>query len=149
MNRQGKVNLAHRKLGATRLKLKNRIFSSESTSRNWCGRIKTKQESDERNYSNWFKETCCVITRIETHGIHWPSIHKQDLSVFAKEIVNVSKRHNILNDVENVNDFFEESRHLGPIMYRSRQPTKTQNSRILKACSTLIKSWLWNILKMF
>ena len=53
------------------------------------------------------------------HGIHEPSIYEQDLSVFAEEIGNVSKRRNILNgnirnkciDVENVYDIVDESHH--------------------------------------
>ena len=65
------------------------------------------------------KETCCVNTRIEKHGIHEASIHEQDLSVLAKEIGNVIKRRNILNvslqnkciDIGNVHVFVDASRH--------------------------------------
>ena len=32
------------------------------------------------------KETCCVNTRIEKHGIHEPSMHEQDFSVSAKRL---------------------------------------------------------------
>ena len=107
-------------------------------------------ESDELHK---LKEICCVITRIDKHGIHEPSRHEQDRSVHAKEVGNVSKRLNFLDasiqnkciDMENTFDFVDASRHpswaLGRITCRMRKCTRKQNSRTLRVCSKLLKSW--------
>ena len=43
------------------------------------------------------KETCCMFTRVQKHGIHGPSIHGEDLSNFGKEVGNVCNQCNIFN----------------------------------------------------
>ena len=51
--------------------------------------------------------------------MHEPSIHEQDLFVFAKEVVDVRNKRNIINEsiqnkcigMGNVNDLVDESRH--------------------------------------
>ena len=110
--------------GATRLKFRSRIFSSESTT----SIQETARDSKKSNRKWWdkifwlhkLKETCCDITRIEKHSIHEPSIHEQDLSFFAEEVRNVLTWRNILktsiqnkciDTEEDVRDFVDESRH--------------------------------------
>ena len=65
------------------------------------------------------KETCCILTRVKTHGIHVPSTHGKDLSKFGEEVVNVCNQRNFLNgriqneciDMGIVFRFVDESRH--------------------------------------
>ena len=39
----------------------------------------------------------CIKNRVSEHGIHEPSIHRQDLSVPAKEVGNVNRRLSFLD----------------------------------------------------
>ena len=128
---------------------------------NWCCRIKKKTESDERTYPNSTssRKLATSSPKLKKHGMHEPSIHEHDLSVFADEVVNVCNQRNILNgsiqnkciDVVNVCDFVDESRHSlwGKLCGEFGNLQEHKNSRILRVCSTLLKRWLKNILKKF
>ena len=117
---------------------------------NWCWRIKNQTERDERKYSDSkiSRKLCSSITRTEKHGIHEPSLHEQDLSVFAEEIGNVCKQRNILNgriqnkciDMEHVYDFVDASRHSSWAEF-FKSNSEIYKNRILRVCSTLLKSW--------
>ena len=86
-----------------------------------AGSKKKKTESDERTYSNSTssRKLAASSPELKKHGMHEPSIHEHDLSVFADEVWNVCNQRNILNesiqnkciDVGNVYDFVDESRH--------------------------------------
>ena len=87
-----------------------------------CGKINSKhtvmRESIRTPMAH--RDLCFLRQkRNKKHGMHEPSIHEQDLPVFAKLMGNVSKRRNILNasiqnkciDMEKVHFFVDESRH--------------------------------------
>ena len=80
--------------GATRLKFRSRIFSSESTrecstsiQETGAGRINSKHTVMRENILTPIAQGDFLRQhRIEKHGIHEPSIHEQDLSLSAKEM---------------------------------------------------------------
>ena len=94
---RNEVETALQEACASRLKFRSRIFSSEST-RTCCtsiqetgagGSTPNTQWWEKTLWLQWYKENCCVNTKIEKHGIQYPSIHGKIFQFFAKEIWNV------------------------------------------------------------
>ena len=158
---------ATRQLVFTDSNSQNRTLSSESTralsksqQEIWARESKTSRKWwEEVFWLQELKETHSFITRMEKYmqcTNHQYMI--KNFSVVAEEVGNVRLSLNILNrsiqikciDMVNVYKFDVESLHFwSRISSHVRKFSRTQNSRILRVCSILLKSCWENILKKF
>ena len=152
--------------GATRLKFKSWIFSSESTrecsasiqetgaggskpNRKWQRKYSNSRGSrklaasspelenmDTRTINTWARSFSLCETGWECPQLMEHSQWKHTKQMYSYGECLWLRR-------------WKPPSTSGRIMCRIRKSTRTRNSRILKVYSTLLKSWQWNILKKF
>ena len=152
------VEISIQETGATRLKFRSRIFSSEptrecSTTGNWCGRIdQLHTDSDERKYSSSNSTRKLAVSSPELRNMEYTN-HQYMSKIFqflqkklgmsasdATFSIQTYKTH-VLILAMFMTSSMKAANHLGRIIFRIRKSTRTQNSRRLGVRSTLLKSW--------
>ena len=108
-------------LGDSKSEVENSQVSRQEKVLQATQKLEQKDQAQIKSEENppGTRKTCFMLTRVQKHGIHKPSMHGSDLSKFGEEIRNVCNQRNILNgrmqnqcvDMQIVFSFVDESRH--------------------------------------